>query len=369
MLFSQIQGLQPLKDTLVQAVQHNHVAHAQLFHGQQGSANLAMVLAFATYLNCEDPQPTDACGRCASCVKMAKLVHPDLHLIFPVPSAKEDIITLLPQWRKFVEQSPYQTLSEWLGFVGVKGNQQGIIPIKEAHSIISKISLKAFEGKYKILVIWQPELMNVESANALLKVLEEPPAQTIFLLACNDANRLLTTIISRTQRIYIPSFEQADTIAYLTQRHQIEEGKAQQIAFLAEGNFSKAVSLINETDHEQHEWFADWMRNCYRANLIDLVGRADAFDAMPKEKQKNILEYALQVFRELFLAQHSGQELSRLVGNEQIFVQNFAKAIPAGRVEKIVEILSEMYLHLERNVRAKVVFLDSSLQLAKLMKK
>ena len=194
MLFKDIPGLDTLKSTLIRSVEANHVAHAQLFHGGVGSANLALAWAYSTYINCEDKQPTDACGQCASCAKMAKMIHPDIHHIFPTPSAKETILELLPTWRKFLIESPYRSLTDWLDFTGITGNKQGIIPIKEGHNIIQKISLKAFEAEYKILIIWQPELMNIESANSLLKLLEEPPAKTLFILVCNDTNKLLIDV-------------------------------------------------------------------------------------------------------------------------------------------------------------------------------
>jgi DNA polymerase III subunit delta' len=185
-LFNQIIGHQDTKQALIRAVQRNHIAHAQLFDGKAGSAALGLALAFATYINCENPTATDACDECASCHKMKKLVHPDFHLIFPLPKAGENLDALTPQWREFVLEHPYRTLQDWLAFLKVTGNSQGIIPIKEAHQIVGKISLKAFEGEYKILLIWCPELMNIESANALLKILEEPPQKTIFLLVTNN---------------------------------------------------------------------------------------------------------------------------------------------------------------------------------------
>ena len=327
MLFNEIPGLHAIKKTLIQSVQQQHVAHAQLFLGQIGSGNLAMALAFATYLNCEDRQDTDACGRCASCIKMRKLVHPDVHLIFPLLSAKDDLAQLTPRWREFIEQNPYQTLNDWLLFAGAKGYQQGIIPIKEAHGIIGKLSLKAFEGPYKLLIIWQPELLNIESANALLKILEEPPSKTIFLLVSNDANKLLTTILSRTQRVSIPAFEQQDLSNFLIQRHHLDEKRAKQIAYLAEGNLAKALTLATGESNDRHEWFANWMRQCYKPDIAELVRLADVFDALGKEEQKSTLDYGLAMFRDLFLYQSGVAELVRLEGTELDFVQKFSNFI------------------------------------------
>ncbi|MFT4032792.1 MAG: DNA polymerase III subunit delta' [Siphonobacter sp.] len=374
MLFREVPGLLSLKQTLIQSVHKQHVAHAQLVYGPPGSGNLALALAFATYLNCEDRQPDDACGRCASCVKMRKLAHPDVHHIFPVALTKKikdnESDAFLPLWREFVAAQPFGDLSDWLTFIGVEGNRQGNISAEEARNVIKKISLTAYEGEYKILILWQPELLNVYSANALLKILEEPPAKTIFLLVCSDANRLLTTILSRTQRITVPAFTEQEVIEYLTEKQGIEPKRAQHIAYMAEGNMNNALQLASGENTEAHAWFANWMRQCYRGvpALGELIKMADEFDSQPKEPQKNLIEYGLNVFRDVMLWQNGATGLVRLEGDELTFVQNFAKVIPAERLDQISEELSTAYYHLERNVRAKMIFLDLSLTMAKLMR-
>jgi DNA polymerase III subunit delta' len=379
MRFQDIPGLLSIKNTLIHSVEANHVAHAQLFHGGVGSANLALAWAYSTYINCEErvspvvgvptDHSADACGHCASCVKMAKMVHPDIHHIFPTPSAKETILELLPTWRKFLIESPYRSLTDWLEFTGVTGNKQGIIPIKEAHNIIEKVSLKAFEAEYKILIIWQPELMNIESANSLLKLLEEPPAKTLFILVCNDTNRLLTTILSRTQRIVIPAFTDEDVIGYLTKKEGVAYDRAKQVAYLSEGNLSKASELANYEGESKHQWFANWMRMSFKPDLVALVKLADEYDAFPKEYQKGMLEYGLNIFRDLLLWKNGAETLVRLEGEELIFVQNFSKAVKAEAIELIVNELSQTHYYLERNGRAKILHLDLSLTIARMFKK
>ena len=379
MRFQDIPGLGSIKNTLIHSVETNHVAHAQLFHGGVGSANLALAWAYATYINCEDRNAIssntnsglvgDACGCCASCVKMAKMVHPDIHHIFPTPSAKETILELLPTWRKFLMESPYRSMTDWLEFTGVTGNKQGIIPIKEAHNIIEKISLKAFEAEYKILIIWQPELMNIESANSLLKLLEEPPAKTLFILVCNDTNRLLTTILSRTQRIMIPSFSDEETIGYLIKKEGISMERAKQVAYLSEGNLSKAVELINYEGEGKYQWFSNWMRMAFKPDFAALIKLADEFDASPKEYQKGMMEYGLNIFRDLLLWKNGAESLVRLEGEELTFVQNFSKVVKLGAIELIVNELSQTHYYLERNGRAKILHLDLSLTIARLFKK
>lgn len=375
MLFREVPGLEALKETLIQSVTSQHVAHAQLFHGPSGSGNLALALAYATYLNCEDRQATDACGRCASCVKMQKLAHPDVHHIFPVAITKKikdnESDAYMPLWREFVAAQPFGTLSDWLTFIGVEGNRQGNISAEEARNVIRKISLKAYEGEYKILMLWQPELLNVYSANALLKILEEPPAKTIFLLVCTDANRLLTTIISRTQRVGVPAFTEEEVSRYLQEKAGTEEKRARHLAYLAEGNLGYALQLAQGEGNDDQPWFAQWMRHCYRGvpAFGDLIKLADEFDTQPKEQQKSLMEYSLNLFRDLMFWQNGAQELVRLDGEELTFVQNFSKVIPPERIPLITEELNAAFFHLERNVRAKMIFMDLSLTLARLMRK
>lgn len=372
MLFRDIPDLDALKHTLMQSVRQRHVAHAQFFHGPPGSGNLALALAFATFLNCEDPDPDDACGRCASCHKLRKLAHPDVHFIFPVASTKAiketESDAFLPLWRKFVETQPYGALSDWLAHIGAD-NKQGNISAEEARNVIKKLSLKAYEGPYKIMVLWQPEALNVYSANALLKILEEPPDNTVFLLVGSQADKILPTILSRTQRVALPAFSDEEISGFLTRKMALPAERARQVAYLAEGDLQHAIELAEGGENDRHAWFVDWMRECYRADVLKLVPRADAFDALPKETQKGTLEYGLSLFRDVFLTQNEGEALVRLEGEARTFVQNFARAVPVARVEAIVNELTLAHYHLERNVRAKMIFLDLSLTLARLFKK
>ncbi|MCY7349301.1 MAG: DNA polymerase III subunit delta [Cytophagaceae bacterium] len=372
MLFRDIPGLESLKHTLCQSVSDHHVAHAQLFHGGPGSGALALALAFATYLNCENQQLHDACGTCASCAKMRKLAHPDVHYIFPVAATKAIKETqsdaFLPLWRTFVAQQLYGGVPDWLEHIGAE-NKQGNISAEEARNVLRKLSLKAYEGEYKIMVLWQPEWLNVYSANALLKILEEPPERTIFLLVCTQIDKILPTILSRTQRVAVPAFGAEEMIGFLTEKKGVDPTRARQLAYLADGDLSYALTLAEGGESDRHSWFANWMRLCYRTDLTQLVPLADKFDALAKEDQKGTLDYGLSLFRDLFLWQNGGEALVRLEGQELTFVQNFAKAIPPERVERIVQEFNVAYYHLERNVRAKMICLDLSLTLAKLFKK
>lgn len=372
MQFREIPGLDHVKETLRRSVSQSHVAHAQLFDGGAGGGGLALSLAFATYINCENRSENDACGQCPSCVKMNKLIHPDLHCIFPIATSKKvngnTSEAFLPLWRSFLIQNPYSTLTEWLDYISAE-NKQGNISVQEARTILQKLSLKSYEGEYKILILWKPELMNIASANALLKILEEPPAKTLFLLVSDQSDRLLPTILSRTQRIQIPAFTDSDISDYLVANAGQEGSRARQIAYLSDGNLSEAIRLASDFADDRPAWFADWMRSCYKQDIPYLVKLADLFDAMPKETQKGLYEYSLRVFRDMFVWTQGAGELLRTPQEELNFVQNFSKAVPVTALEKMVAEVNDAYYHTERNVRAKMVFLDLSLTIAQLFRK
>ncbi len=366
MQFKEIPGLDDIKTTLIRSVQTSHIAHAQLFDGKIGGGGLAMALAFATYINCENKMEQDACGTCASCIKMNKLVHPDLHFIFPVATSKNvsgnTSESFLNFWREFILQTPYRTLPEWLDNIGAE-NKQGNISVAEARGVLKKLSTKAYEGEYKILIIWKAEIMNASSANALLKILEEPPAKTLFILVTDYSDRLITTIISRTQRIHIPAFKDPEIKQYLLKKNSTEQ-EASQITFLSDGNLSKAISLFSEKQEDTNIWFADWMRSCYKYDVAYLVKLADMYDRMNKEKQKATLEYALRMYRDMLIWKQGAGELLRVPAEELTFVKNFSKTVSFEAVEKMIDDINKAYIHVERNVNAKIVFLDLSLTIA-----
>ncbi|WP_439557239.1 ATP-binding protein [Dyadobacter sp.] len=366
MLFKDIPGLEAIKSTLMRSVKNSHLAHAQLFDYPQGGAGLSMALAFATYINCENKQEEDACGKCASCAKMDKLIHPDMHFIFPTATSKKvdgkSSEAFLPLWRTFLIENPYRLLPDWLDEIGAD-NKQGNISVEEARGILRKLSVKAYEGEYKILLIWKPDIMNAASSNAILKILEEPPEKTLFLLVSDQSDKLLTTIISRTQRITIPAFSDEDVRSYL-RRHNANEAAISQAAYLCDGNLSEALKLVQEDEDDRAGWFAGWMRSCYRYDVAHLVKLADSYDTMNKEKQKGLLEYALRLFRDMLIWSHGAGDLLRVPQEELTFVQNFSKTVNFGALEKMIEEVNTAHYHIERNVRAKMVFLDLSLTIA-----
>lgn len=371
MRFQDIPGLETIKGQLTKAVQNQHIAHAQLFHGPQGGAQLGMALAFISYLFCTNRSEIDACGTCPSCHKLAKGVHPDVVYMFPSITTKKvtkeaESDLFLPEWRKFFIESPFRTLPEWLGFLGAEGNKQGNIPVEETRKLNAKISLKPFEAPFKVVLLWNPESLNSSSGNALLKTLEEPPPSTLFILVCSDPSKLLITILSRTQRINIPAVEESALAKYLEKQLDIDEEKALNIALSVEGNISLAIEKSKSENLVISTWFSDWMRAVYSKNLNKLVQLADKFDAIAKEDQKALLEYGLHIFRQCLYQISNAPELIKSLEKEKAFITNFAKTLDPTIIGTMAEKISDAHYHLERNGRAKILHLDLSLNLIKI---
>lgn len=368
MQFSQIIGHQETKKLLLSSVQNSHVAHAQLFLGQEGSANLALALAYATYINCENKQPSDSCGTCGSCIKINKLVHPDFNFVMPVTSTKtitKDVLSqkFLTDWRTFVTVNPYQGLNEWMQYIGAE-NKQGIISKEESRQLVKLVSLKAFEGDYKIVLIWLPELMHHTAANALLKLLEEPPAKTLFLLVSQSSEKLLATITSRTQIVQVRAFTEQEVVEWVQQNYNTDQTTAYQIAQLAEGSLNAAAKLTSEISSDYFTFFQDWMRQCYGYKFGDVVEMSEEFQKLGRENQKNFLLYALNLFRKVILFGVDASLITFLPPNEMEFVQKFSKLITQANAAQLTDELNQAHYHIERNANPKMVFVDSSIQIA-----
>lgn len=371
MRFQDIPGLETIKGQLTKAVHNHHIAHAQLFHGPTGGAQLGIALAFISYLFCTNRTEEDACGTCPSCQKLAKGVHPDVVYMFPSITTKKiskdaESDLFLPEWRKFIIENPFRTLPDWLTFLGAEGNKQGNIPVEETRKLNSKISLKPFEAPFKVVLLWNPESLNASSGNALLKTLEEPPPSTLFILVCSDPSKLLITILSRTQRINIPAVEESALAKFLEKRLDIEEEKAMNVALSTEGNISLAIEKSKSENLMISTWFSDWMRAVYSKNLNKLVQLAEKFDTISKEDQKALLEYGLHIFRQCLYQISDASQLIKSLEKEKAFISNFAKTLKPNIIESMAEKMSDAHYHLERNGRAKILHLDLSLNLIKI---
>ncbi|MBX2942593.1 MAG: DNA polymerase III subunit delta [Cyclobacteriaceae bacterium] len=369
MRFTDIPGLQEVKQKLVQSVQSNKMAHAQLIAGKEGALNLPLALAYATYIQCQNRTPDDACGVCAACSKNQKYIHPDLHFVFPLSNIKNDKdvdrfkAEITKSWRSFLIEQPFGKLDDWTNSYGGE-NKQALISREESRTIIKTLSLKSFESPYKIMVIWLPEYMHASAANGILKILEEPPENTFFLLVTNAADRLLPTIVSRTQRIQVPLLTDEDLDSYLQQHASLSETDRRNILQLADGDLNLALRLTQSDDNINQDLFAEWMRACFKKSYADLVRMADDFHQMDKLNQHNLFYYSIGMMRESLLYLAGSTSINRTQGGELKFIQDFSKVLNILKIEKANQLMSSASYFLERNGSAKMIFLNLSLQLS-----
>ncbi len=376
MLFSEIEGLDELKQQLIRSVENQHVAHAQLFAGREGSANLALALAFATYINCENKQENDACGVCPTCFKTRKYIHPDYHYIFPTynktkkeaSNKEEQRAQFLTDWRNFLVKNSYASLSDWANYTKAE-NKQCTISIDESRKIIQDVSLKAFESEYKVFFMWLPEYMNESASNSLLKVLEEPPEKTLFFLITNDLEQILPTILSRTQMVRIRPFSDEEIQYSLINQFHKDALRSRNIAPLAEGNLNKAMRLIDELSNDNHTIFRNWMRHSFSADFTQLIRFSEEYHKLSKVQQKGLLQYGMNIIRELLLFHHGAFDLLRVPEAEKQFLEGFAKAVKVDKLEEIYELFDEAYMHIERNLNTKILCLDLGLQMVKIFRR
>ena len=375
MTFAEIPNQTAVKNLLRQSVQRQHVAHAQLFRGREGGAALALALAYAQYLNCEAraADAADSCGHCPACTKSAKLAHPDLNFIVPVTTTKtvaKDAVSskFMAEWRTFVLDNPYQGLNDWMQHIGAE-NKQGNISKDEAVQILKLVSLKAFEARFKIVILWLPELMHPAAANAVLKLLEEPPPATIFLLVSHAPEQLLPTIISRVQPVVVRPFSEDDLTAHLHTRYHVPEVKARQVAQLADGSLGAALaSRDSNAEHDYFEFFVKWMRQAYSQKAAEILKHSEEFQKLGRENQKELLSYSLALLRKVLLFGIDPKLVPYLPAAEQDFVAKFSKLVTPRNADLLTKELTEAHYHIERNANAKMVFVDSSLRMGGFLK-
>ncbi|HMP99138.1 MAG TPA: DNA polymerase III subunit delta, partial [Cyclobacteriaceae bacterium] len=269
MRFADVPGLYEIKNVLANAINEQQVAHAQLFLSAKGALNLPLAIAYASYLHCTNKTGTDSCGTCAACSKSLKFIHPDTHFIFPLSNVLKESdedkqkANILKLWRNFLLEKPYGDEDDWLSFYGGEDKQANISK-ETARDIIKSLSLKPFESNYKVMIIWMPEYMHPSAANAILKILEEPAAQTVFLLVTNQAEKLLPTILSRTQIHSVPLLDDIELQSYLTDKLGFEKSKVESIITLAEGSINRAVKIMDNAEEDNRQTFTEWMRSCFK---------------------------------------------------------------------------------------------------------
>lgn len=379
MQFAAIPGLPETKEKLLNAVKLNHLAHALLFHGPEGSANLTLALALASYLYCEQKSDTDSCGTCGSCQRMSKLILPDLNFAFPVvASSKEEDgdeegndgkSDLLGNWRKFVLGQPYGNVHDFIYFNGFEKKQLNITKAA-ARKMIQTLSLMSFEGGYKIMLIWAPEYLHPSAANSLLKIIEEPPAKTLFLLVTSQADQLLTTILSRTQKILVRAFSDEEVSSHLVETGRCEAKAAAQIAMLADGNMRTAFQLIDQVEDQTVRQLRDWFRLCATKNLKEIFQLSEDFHKADKESQKSLMLAGLNVTREILLKNLDLDHLLRTTDEDRTFINNISKKmLTEEHALQLYETFNAAHYHLERNGNAKMIFTDLSMEILLMMSK
>jgi DNA polymerase-3 subunit delta' len=363
MQFKQIVGQTAIKQRLINSVKENRVSHAQLFLGPEGSGGLALAVAYAQYLSCLDKQPDDSCGECSSCRKYQKLMHPDLHFSYPFFAKHKDdnALTFIEQWREAFTASPYLSLDIWRDYLDAE-NKQANINIAECHQIIKKLSFKPFESDYKILILWLPEYLDKEG-NALLKIIEEPQPNTLFLLVAQNQDQILNTILSRTQLIKVPALGYEDIKQYLINQQQQTESAAAEIAYLANGNLTEALVMIQQDNNSYHNLFVQWLRLCFANKGIEIVSFVDQLAKMGRENQKNFLRYGISFIRECCLLIAGAGELVHLPAAELETAQKMTAVMTVSMNQAIIAELEKAHYHVERNANPKILFLDVSLQL------
>lgn len=385
MQFSDIIGQEEVKERFRRTLTEQRIPHAQLLRGPEGAGKLALAIAYAQYICCENRSDTDSCGVCPSCVKFSKLAHPDLHFVFPVikPANKSSVICddFLGEFRNMILEKPYFSVNDW--YAQISGDaKQGMIYANESQEIIRKLSLKTYESEYKIMIIWLPEKMNITCANKLLKILEEPPEKTVFLMVSNSPDEILTTILSRTQQINVPKLTDDDIVLTLLKNKELEvsQMEAVNIARISNGNYLKAISILHNSDENKLnlERFIMIMRLAWQvgnrkdhASLKTLKKWADdmAASSVGRERQKDFLAYCQRMVRENFILNIHSPELNYLTSDEAGFSERFSPFINERNVEDLMSEFSLAERHIEQNVNAKMVFFDLMLKVIMLLKR
>ena len=368
MYFQDIIGLHDVKQHLIDTVQRGLVPHARMFYGKEGVGQLPLAIAYARYLNCDHRGATDSCGECPSCHKFNKLAHPDLHFVFPVVKSKvcDEYLT---EWRDFLLRHKYFGLNNWLDFIDAQ-NAQGLIYTDESDKIFRKLNLKIYEAPYKIMIVWLPEKMHESCANKLLKMIEEPPDNTVFLLVTEELEQVLPTIQSRCQPMYIRALSAEEIVGAIQRYYGLDPSTAQTVAHIANGSFRKAIEIIETKDEtkENFELFKKMMRATWVRNVKEIKGVATEISAIGREKQKSFLTYSMRLFREYFVSNFGSPAIVYLNEEEQEFGEKFSPYINERNIEGLNSEFSTAYNQIEQNGNAKIIFLDICLKVTVLLK-
>lgn len=381
MLFSEILGQEHLKNHLTQSVDNGRIPHAQLFVGPEGCGTLPMAIAYAQYILCQNKNSENTGGNEACNLKFSNISHPDLHFAFPV--ATNDKIKSHPvsnhfmeEWRQLISQQPYGNLFDWYKLLGVD-NKQGQIGVDEAQEIVKSLSLMSYEGGYKIMLIWMAEKMNTAASNKLLKLIEEPPNKTVFILIAEDEENIINTIRSRCQVLHFPPLAEIVIKEALIKNFQVEEAVATKIAHQSNGNYNKACDLVyqDSEDLQFEEWFVFWIRSAFKAKgnkaaIHDLIGWSEEISKTGRETQKQFLLFCMDFFRQALLLNYNAAELVYMEPKSKNFkLENFAPFVNEANIMDISNELQDAMYHIERNGNSKIILTDMSIKLTRLLHK
>jgi DNA polymerase-3 subunit delta' len=381
MQFSEILGQEHIKSHLTKSADLGRIPHAQLFVGPEGSGTLPMAIAYAQYIICSNQNGENSVSNEACNIKFQKTSHPDLHFIYPTVSteevkAKPKSIDFITEWRQFLEQNPYGSLFDWYQMLGVK-NKQGEIRVDDAQEILKSLALKSYEGGYKIMIIWMADKLNIAASNKLLKLLEEPTDRTVFILISENEEDIIQTIRSRCQVLHFNGLSETVIAEALVSKENTESKEALKIAHQAQGNFNKALQLL-QPDSESvffEKWFVDWVRAAFRAKgnaaaIQDLIQWSEQIAGLGRETQKKFLHFCIDMFRQALLLNYQTPSLVYMEPQVEKFkLENFAPFVNGNNINDIFKELSEAMYHIERNGNAKIILTDLSIKLTRLIHK
>ncbi|MNX36658.1 DNA polymerase III subunit tau [compost metagenome] len=381
MQFSDILGQDYIKSHLTKSADLGRIPHAQLFVGPEGSGTLPMAIAYAQYILCGN-QNGENSGINESCnIKFQKISHPDLHFVYPTVSTEEvkqkpKSLDFISDWRQFISENPYGGLFDWYSHLGVQ-NKQGEIRVDDAQEILKSLSLKSYEGGYKIMIVWMADKLNTAASNKLLKLLEEPPEKTVFILISEHEEDIIQTIRSRCQILHFNGLSETSIANALVSRHQIESKLATKIAHQAQGNYNKALHLIHNDNDEFpfDQWFVTWVRAAFKAKgnasaIQDLILWSEQIAALGRETQKKFLQFCIEMFRQSLLLNYETKDLVYMEPKVEKFkLENFAPFVNGNNINEIFKELSDAMYHIERNGNAKIILTDLSIKLTRLIHK
>jgi DNA polymerase-3 subunit delta' len=373
MLFSNVIGQEDIQQQLIRSTETNRLGHANIILAPEGAGGLPLGLAFAQYLVCENKQPDGACAQCQACIKAGKYIHPDIHFSYPViprkPGDKPVSSDYAAEWREFIDTHPYGNAYDWLQFIGAE-NKQGNITAMECQDIIRKLSLKSFESTYKILLMWMPEYLGNEG-NRLLKLIEEPPDNTIFLLVAENQEQILATILSRTHLIKVNPLPKEVVVDALVKRANIPAAKARQAATIASGNYREALYMLQHSDDDYHELLRNWLNYIFTGNRVALQGWVEGIASakMGRENQKQFLRYFINLLEHTLRLKYIDRSQLAFSEEETDFAFKLQKLADLHQMEQIMQELDNACYYIERNANAKLLFHALSIKLQYIFKK